>query len=106
MPNEIETIAILDSVRFIHLPPDRRTEICDALKTAMQALREQAEREKGCEYCLQGEDLAYGLDSMQRTGRIYIDGNLLTADLYSESMAVAVCCCPMCGRRLEVEQDG
>ena len=42
-------------------------------------------------------------DSMQRTGRIYIDGNLLTADLYSESMAVAVCCCPMCGKRLEVE---
>lgn len=82
----------------------------DALATAHNALREKAEREKGCEYCLQGEDLAYGLDSMQRTGRIYIDGNLLTADLYSESMAVAVCCCPMCGRelgkRLEVEHDG
>jgi hypothetical protein len=28
---------------------------------------------------------------------------LLTADLYSESMAVAVRCCPMCGKRLEVE---
>ena len=70
---------------------------------AIAALREQAERSKGCEYCLQGEDLAYGHDSMQRTGRIYIDSNLLTADLYSESMAVAVCCCPMCGRRLEVE---
>lgn len=51
MPNEIETIAILDSVRFIHLPPDRRTEICDALKTAMQALREKAERNKGCVWC-------------------------------------------------------
>ena len=72
---------------------------------ALAALREQAEREKGCEYCLQGEDLAYGLDSMQRTGRIYIDGNLLTSDLYSESMAVAVCFCPVCGKRLEVEQD-
>jgi len=72
-------------------------------RLAVDALREQAERSKGCEYCLQGEDLAYGLDSMQRTGRIYIDGNLLTADLYSESMAVAVCCCPVCGRRLEVE---
>ena len=73
------------------------------LQEQLAALREKAERSKGCEYCLQGEDLAYGLDSMQRTGRIYIDGNLLTADLYSESMAVAVCCCPMCGRRLEVE---
>ena len=73
--------------------------------TALTALREQAERSKGCEYCLQGEDLAYGLDSMQRTGRIYIDGNLLTADLYSESMAVAVCYCPICGKRLEVEHE-
>lgn len=51
MPNEIETIAILDSIRFIHLTPDRRTEICDALKTAMQALREKAERSKGCAWC-------------------------------------------------------
>lgn len=77
MPNEIETIAILDSVRFIHLPPDRRTEICDALKTAMQALREKQERSKGCEHCR-------GWDS--RCGASY---------------------CPMCGRelgkRLEVE---
>lgn len=80
-----------------------RYSTADLLRTALAALREQAERSKGCEYCLQGEDLAYGLDSMQRTGRIYIDGNLLTADLYSESMAVAVCCCPMCGKRLEVE---
>lgn len=68
---------------------------------AIAALKEKQEREKGCEYCLQGEDLVYGLDTMQRTGRIYIDGNLLTADLYSESMAVAVCCCPMCGRKLD-----
>ena len=74
-----------------------------AAQLALTALREQAERSEGCEYCLQGEDLAYGLDSMQRTGRIYIDGNLLTADLYSESMAVAVRFCPVCGRRLEVE---
>ena len=70
-------------------------------KLALAALREQAEREKGCEYCLQGEDLAYGQDSVQRTGRIYLDGNLLTADLYTDSMAVAVCFCPMCGRKLE-----
>ena len=74
---------------------------CNARITALACLQECAERRDGCEYCLQGEDLAYGHDSMQRTGRIYIDGNLLTADLYSESMAVAVCCCPMCGRKLE-----
>ena len=63
----------------------------------------KAEREKGCEYCEDGEDLSYGHDTMQRTGRIYLDGNLLTADLYSESMAVIVRFCPVCGKRLEVE---
>ena len=75
-------------------------EIITALR---ESQRREREREKGCEYCLQGEDLAYGYDSMQRTGRIYIDGNLLTADLYSESMAVVICFCPVCGKRLEVE---
>ena len=82
---------------------DNQMAFVDEIGMGIAALREQAERSNGCEYCLQGEDLAYGLDSMQRTGRIYIDGNLLTADLYSESMAVAVCCCPMCGKKLEVE---
>ena len=46
----IENIAVLDSIRFIMLPSERRKEMCDALKMAMQALREQAER-KGCEVC-------------------------------------------------------
>lgn len=78
---------------------------CEFVKIALSALHEQAEREKGCEYCKDSEDLAYGHDSMQRTGRIYLDGNLLTADLYSESMAAAICFCPMCGKRLEVGYD-
>ena len=64
------------------------------------AIREKREREKGCEYCADCEDLAFGHDSMKRVGSIYIDGNLLVADLYSESMAVAVCYCPMCGKSL------
>ena len=78
--------------------------MCSA-ETALTALREKAEREKGCEYCEDGEDLSYGHDSMQRTGRIYLDGNLLTADLYSEPMAVVVRFCPVCGKRLEVEHE-
>lgn len=67
------------------------------------AIREKREREKGCEYCADNEDLAFGHDSMKRVGSIYIDGNLLVADLYSESMAVAVCFCPMCGKPLKGE---
>lgn len=61
---------------------------------------------KGCEYCADREDLAFGHDSAKRVGIIYLDGNLLVADLYSESMAVAVCFCPMCGKSLkEVKRD-
>lgn len=80
----------------------------DALVKEVRRLREEiAEREKGCEYCADREDLAFGHDSMKRAGSIYIDGNLLVADLYSESMAVAVCFCPMCGKSLkEVKRDG
>lgn len=96
----IENIAVLDSIRFIILPSERRKEMCDALKMAMQALREQAERSKGCEYCTQGEEMAYSVDTLKRTAHIYLDGNLLTADLYSDSMSVAVCYCPVCGRKL------
>lgn len=77
----------------------------ETMVQAVEALREKMERSKWCEYCTQGEEMAYGQDSMKRTAYIYLDGNLLTADLYSESMAVAVCYCPMCGKRLEVEHE-
>ena len=76
----------------------------EEIEMGITALREKAERDEGCECCQEGEEMAYGKDSMKRTGYIYLDGNLLTADLYSESMAVAVCYCPMCGRRLEERQ--
>lgn len=108
--NEIEAISVLET-RIKYPNSDTYDGMCEAeyqqeaVVLAIEALREQEERKKGCEYCLQGEDLAYGHDSMQRTVRIYIDGNLLTADLYSESMAVAVCCCPICGREVEVEHE-
>ena len=75
----------------------------EAINLAQSALREKAERENGCEYCNDREDLAFGHDSLKRVGSIYIDKNLLVADLYSESMAVAICFCPVCGKRLEVE---
>ena len=74
------------------------------LETALTALRSELDR-VGCEYCNDGEAMAYGQDSLRRAGYIYLDGNLLTADLYSDSMAVAVCYCPMCGKKLEVEHE-
>lgn len=71
------------------------------IKQLQEQLANSQRREKGCEYCADCEDLAFGHDSMKRVGSIYIDGNLLVADLYSESMAVAVCFCPMCGKSLK-----
>lgn len=80
-------------------------EFVEFMNLNLAALREKQEREKGCEYCQQGEEMAYGQDSMKRTAYIYLDKNLLVADLYSESMAVAVCYCPVCGKRLEVHHE-
>ena len=75
-----------------------KVEVC---RVTLDALTEQAARSTGCEYCTQGEEMAYGVDTLKRTAHIYLDGNLLTADLYSDLMAVAVCYCPMCGRKLK-----
>lgn len=68
--------------------------------TAITALRSELDR-VGCEYCNDGEAMGYRQDSLRRAGYIYLDGNSLTADLYSDSMAVAVCYCPMCGAELK-----
>ena len=84
----------------------KRNEYTNALVKEVRRLREEKlERERGCEYCADREDLAFGHDSMKRVGSIYIDGNLLVADLFSESMAVAVCYCPMCGKSLKEGEE-
>ena len=76
----------------------------ETMEMAIAALTEQSERSNGCEYCTQGEEMAYGVDTLKRTAHFYLDGNLLTADLYSDSMSVAVCYCPMCGRKLKEDK--
>ena len=55
---------------------------CELVKTALAALREQAEREKGCEYC----------DDNFKFWQTQISGELPNVRY-----------CPMCGKRLEVE---
>lgn len=105
MPNEIETIAILDSIRFIHLPPDRRTEICDALKTAMQALREQAERSKGCGFCCYTEYPDKEL--YPKEGYTFYAGfyKQINVDAFAEGELEKLKFCPSCGKRLEEHND-
>ena len=75
----------------------------ESLQAELQKYKQaEVQREKGCEYCKECEPMCYGEDSLKRFGTIYLDGNLLTADLYADSMACTVCYCPICGRKLEV----
>ena len=77
-----------------------------SFEVALAALREKQERDKGCEHCLLGLEIAYNAESKHINSKesyICLDGNILEADLYTEYMAVEVRYCPMCGRRLEVE---
>lgn len=77
-----------------------------AIKLSIAALREKQERDKGCEHCLLGLEIAYNAKSKHINSKesyICLDGNILEADLYTEYMAVEVRYCPMCGKRLEVE---
>ena len=79
--------------------------MCSA-EIALDALREKAERDKGCEHCLLGLEIAYNAESKHINSKesyICLDGNILEADLYTEYMAAEVRYCPMCGKRLEVE---
>ena len=57
-------------------------EQCALVETAIAALREQAGREKGCEYC----------DDNFKFWQTQISGELPNVRF-----------CPMCGKRLEVE---
>lgn len=61
---------------------------CDLVATALDALREQAERSKGCEYC----NSRFGIASH----------HINEAGLQAGTKRVANYC-PNCGKRLEVE---
>lgn len=76
---------------------DANTIACDI---ACDIMQREVDRQTGCEHCCAGEELGYGRDSLGRSAYLYLDGNLLTADLYSDSMAVAIRFCPMCGKPL------
>lgn len=70
---------------------------------ALSALREQEERENGCEYCTDNKNiyhLSSGIhDSMDED--VYISGNALVVDIGCHSYGSSVIkFCPMCGRRL------
>lgn len=77
------------------------------LSAVISALREQEERERGCEYCTDNKNiyhLSSGIhDSMDED--VYISGNALVVDIGCHSYGSSVIkFCPMCGRRLPQPQ--
>ena len=85
----------------------------DMFNLALTALREKAEREKGCEFCRKPyKSIDSGKDGKEKS-ILYMGGNSPYAQLskqYLHYMDVAgrmdlfeVKFCPMCGRRLEAQ---
>lgn len=70
---------------------------CEAFELAIKALREQEEREKGCAHCI-GPKMNYAPKA-----EIVFDVDEIVARVI---ITAAARFCPMCGRRLEVKQDG
>ena len=72
---------------------------CEFVKTALTALYEKQEREIGCEHC---NNTDYIFESQQKI-------ETTQWDEYEDGFIVIrqhINFCPMCGKRLEVEQDG
>lgn len=101
-----------EAIRFLTQYVDNEcyTHRCqEANRMAISALREQEEREKGCEYCTDSKSVYHrssGIhDSMDED--VYISGNSLVVDIGCHSYgSVDIKICPMCGRRLPQPQKG
>ena len=68
-----------------------------SVEMALAALQEQAERDKGCEYCSDMKYMPFG------EHKVYIDGNgKLDVD---DDEDFQLNFCPMCGKRLEEHHE-
>ena len=76
-----------------------RRAVDDVCILAISALREQEERERGCEYRNCGKSVCNNGESMDED--VYISGNCLIVEIGCHSYwLVKINFCPMCGRRL------
>lgn len=76
---------------------------------AITALREQEQRELGCEYCDGTETDLYYQDGAchQMNDRVYIAGNRVECDFGCKAWgAFEIRFCPMCGRKLKEGAEG
>jgi hypothetical protein len=73
-----------------------------AVDIALAALREQAERMKGCNCCNDGAIKLTDLHAVAIKGdTLYVN----CAD-HKYDYSIKISFCPVCGKRLEVKQDG
>lgn len=75
----------------------------EACYMAVAALREQEQREQGCEYCDGTEKDLYYQDGAcaQMIDLVYISGNRIECDFGCKAWgAFEINFCPMCGRKL------
>ena len=118
--NEMEAIKILEKRMNRYHPADA---ITTATELAVVALREQAERSKGCEYCKGAlpEDITPHREFFKNMLKDWSEDWLCVAKkvpsgehiLHCEtdtaltdfSVDIPIRFCPMCGKRLEVEHD-
>lgn len=69
---------------------------CEFVASALEAMNDQAEREKGCEYC--NGNTILGLDDAN--DGIQIERNDHTAIIESDTWEFPIHFCPMCGHDL------
>ena len=97
--NEIEAISVLET-RIKYPNSDTYGGMCEAeyqqeaVVLALEALREKAERERGCEWCKIG----------LRFECYLVDDDGHTASIQDHVVQTVIAdFCPICGKRLEVE---
>lgn len=78
---------------------------CELVKTALAALREQAERNKGCGFCCYTEYPDKEL--YPKEGYTFYAGfyKQINVDAFAEGELEKLKFCPSCGRRLEVGHE-
>lgn len=108
--NEIEAISVLET-RIKYPNNDTYGGMCEAeyqqeaVVLAIEALREQAERESGCEFCCYQE--YHDKTLYPKEGYVFYAGfsKQIDVDDFDEIETDEIKYCPMCGRRLEVEHE-
>ena len=101
--------AIFDLEQFALAPIGDGDLHRESVELALSALREQAERNKGCEYCAgyEAEFMLPVIEMSENTANsLDVDGNFAYIHCHCGRHTVGkINYCPMCGRRLEAQHE-